>query len=328
MVIKSLYYKKLILVLLILISSGCSGISDELSSTSTPTGTFTPSPATQTPTYTPDFTATPDPTNTPVILVSPTPTETPVIHEVRSGETFIGIANQYDISVENLTLANPSVNPSLMPIGITLTIPISTETTIQLPISTLDLEMLEMDCFNEPLGPTWCLAAIINKHSNSYVNVSASLSTLDVEGNLIQTVPVSTPILYFPAGSVMPFGFYFPNGKADDVQFSLNITTGTEISPEIENDLWQELSSEELIIEESSTSIEIGISIEEIPQNSYQIYTIGYVLDENGTITGYRIKQQDVSDLTGPFTDTIKINSLDPEINSYELYTFIRLRAD
>ncbi|NIV14548.1 MAG: hypothetical protein GWN62_25735 [Aliifodinibius sp.] len=139
---------------------------------------------------------------------------------------------------------------------------------------------------------------------------------------------MSTPILYFPAGSVMPFGFYFPNGKADDVQFSLNITTGTEISPEIENDLWQELSSEELIIEESSTSIEIGISIEEIPQNSYQIYTIGYVLDENGTITGYRIKQQDVSDLTGPFTDTIKINSLDPEINSYELYTFIRLRAD
>jgi LysM repeat protein len=64
---------------------------------------------------TPTFTPSPTPTAT--------PTATPLVHIVQSGETIVGIAVKYGLTVELLLAYNPQVNPKFLSLGTPLIIP-------------------------------------------------------------------------------------------------------------------------------------------------------------------------------------------------------------
>jgi LysM repeat protein len=63
------------------------------------------------------------PPPTPVIIATPTPTATPVTYMVQEGETLLGIAIKFGVSLEALQAANPSVEPRFLTIGTVLIIP-------------------------------------------------------------------------------------------------------------------------------------------------------------------------------------------------------------
>jgi LysM repeat protein len=67
-------------------------------------------------------TATPAP-YTPEPTATPTVTPTPVVHTIQSGESLLGIATQYDISVAALQDANGILDPRFLQIGEQLIIP-------------------------------------------------------------------------------------------------------------------------------------------------------------------------------------------------------------
>jgi uncharacterized protein YkwD len=64
-------------------------------------------------------TATPPPPS----IASPTPAPTPIYHIIEAGEIPLSIANQYDITVETLLIANGIVDPTSLQIGQKLIIP-------------------------------------------------------------------------------------------------------------------------------------------------------------------------------------------------------------
>jgi LysM repeat protein len=84
-------------------------------------------------------TATPAP-YTPEPTATPTVTPTPVVHVIQSGESLLGIATQYNISVATLQDANGILDPRFLQIGEQLIIPRREE-----------IEAAESD---EPLTPT------------------------------------------------------------------------------------------------------------------------------------------------------------------------------
>ena len=78
-----------------------------------------------TPTITPTATITPTRTPTPTATLTPTlaPSPTPILHTVKSGDTYMGIASQYGVSLDALLAANNlKVNDIIQP-GQTLVIP-------------------------------------------------------------------------------------------------------------------------------------------------------------------------------------------------------------
>lgn len=89
--------------------------------TRTITPTFTPVfiPPTPTITPTPTETGTATPTATP----TPTTTPTPIVHQVRSGETLLTIADTYNISVDDLVAANNISTQSILQVDQALVIP-------------------------------------------------------------------------------------------------------------------------------------------------------------------------------------------------------------
>ena len=102
----------------------------------TVTPTFTPAPepsATATATTEPTATATVEPSATatattrpsPTRTRTPAPTATPeeVTYEVQEGDTFFDIAEQFDVTTDELQEANPDADPTGLQIGEILIIP-------------------------------------------------------------------------------------------------------------------------------------------------------------------------------------------------------------
>jgi LysM repeat protein len=81
-----------------------------------------PTPTSPVPTPTSPLTQTPDPTPSP----SPTPAPDPTFHTIVSGDSLIGIADQYQVSLDNLLYANgfASLDEAVLRLGSQLQIPL------------------------------------------------------------------------------------------------------------------------------------------------------------------------------------------------------------
>lgn len=101
--------------------------------------TPTPLPtATPTPTLTPTPTATPTPTLTPTPTITPTPTPIPPsrTYKVQPGDTWIGIALQFGISVQDLVAFNGMTTDTILRVGQELQIPLRPPTPSPTPTPT------------------------------------------------------------------------------------------------------------------------------------------------------------------------------------------------
>ena len=194
-----------------LILAGCSAEIPHI--TSTPTqidGTLRPYPS-------PTTTATPVPTDyvTPTSSPTVTSTPTPVFYEVQSEDDMYSIAFRYGIEPAALMTANPTVNPRMMSVGMTLVIPITpspppTATAIieQSPTSTGSTEdLLLPDCFPDAQGGLWCFVLVESETDQSRENISA-LVTLDGGDAPRQEVAIA-PLNLLPAGKSIPLTVYF-----------------------------------------------------------------------------------------------------------------------
>ena len=179
--------------------------------TQTEVGTLRPYPS-------PTSTTTPFPTD----YVSPTPsptvtsTPTPVLYEVQSEDDMYSIAFRYGIEPAALMTANPTVNPRMMSVGMTLLIPITPSPeptpTASLAVSTTPTEeedeALIPDCYLNALGGLWCFVLVGNEEDQARENISA-LVTLVGEDQTLQEVALA-PLNLLPAGKSLALAAYFP----------------------------------------------------------------------------------------------------------------------
>ncbi len=81
----------------------------------------------------------PEPTTTPNQTVdAPAPIDGPT-HTIKAGETFAKIAKQYEVSIDSLITANPTVKPTALRLGQKILLPASSKTSVQnMPEETKD----------------------------------------------------------------------------------------------------------------------------------------------------------------------------------------------
>ncbi len=164
-------FRKWLWGLLVLWLAGCSA---------TPTSSPTPQPS---PTlgWTPQpyLTPTPSPSPTPGPLVLPTPalpSPTPFTYTVAKGDTMLGIALRFGVSLEALQEANPGVNPTAMSVGTTLIIPLNPDNPAALPSPTpLPLRIGQPFCEPSADGSVVCLVTVTNDTNQAVEAVAARL---------------------------------------------------------------------------------------------------------------------------------------------------------
>ena len=166
----------------------------------------------------PYLTATPNLTSTPnviVIVETLTPTATPFIYTIKNGDTFSQLAEQFKISQDDLRAANPDVSPNSMPVGATLLIPHSSNTlTTASTLTPVPAPVTQTVCHPTADNGLWCFALIQNNTSNILENVSAQITLLDENHNVLASQTAFMPLDIIPPNESLPVYVFFPNTAA------------------------------------------------------------------------------------------------------------------
>jgi LysM repeat protein len=150
--------------------------------------------------------ATPGAAATPVIIASPTATATPVTHVVQEGETLLGIAIDYGVSVEALQAANPTVQVRFLSIGTVLIIPppeggFAIAATNLAPPPAAPVLLSQPACYPLPTHSLYCLVEARNPGDLALENVSARLTLAGADG-----LPVTSAVLFSALDVIPPRG--------------------------------------------------------------------------------------------------------------------------
>jgi LysM repeat protein len=153
------------------------------------------------------------PSSTPTAL--PSPTATPYIYRVKKGDTLLGIALHYGLTLEALQAANPKVNPNFLSVGTELVIPISLAS--KLPTATpsptpLPLSIDSPRCFPQEKTGAWCVAQVSNRQPYAVDNLQVWFSLADSSGAVLTRTQVTPLLDWIPSGDTLPLMAFFPAG--------------------------------------------------------------------------------------------------------------------
>jgi LysM repeat protein len=200
--------------------------------TATPLPTVTLTPRTPT-TLSPSGFLTPIP---PTATLTPSPSPTPVVHIVASGNTLLGIALEYGVTVNALVQANGLDVNRYLSIGQVLVIPVATEEEsgdagMVAPVghmilatpTPLPLDIVGATLYQTPVGGVWCMGEVVNTTDGPITNMQVQVTLVAAGGLPLQSSIVLVAADYLAPGARAPFAVLFkapPTGYVD-VQVSL-----------------------------------------------------------------------------------------------------------
>ncbi len=160
------------------------------------------------------------PLATPVIIASPTFTPTPVTYVVQKGDTLIGIAVKYGVSVEALQAANNNVQPEFLSIGAVLVIPSeagpeggevvdvgAAPTPVPIPLSA-------PACYPTPTAALYCFVEARNPTDVAMENVSARITLAGADGLPLASAVAYSALDVIPPRSAGPLAVLFQSAPA------------------------------------------------------------------------------------------------------------------
>lgn len=168
------------------------------------------------------------PLATPVIIASPTFTPTPVTYVVQKGDTLIGIAVKYGVSVEALQAANNNVQPEFLSIGAVLVIPGpeggevvsagAAPTPVPIPLSA-------PVCYPTPTASLYCFVEARNPTDVAMENISARITLAGADGMPLASAVAYSALDVIPPQSAAPLAVLFQSAPAGIAAMGVDLLT-------------------------------------------------------------------------------------------------------
>jgi LysM repeat protein len=148
---------------------------------------------------------------------------------VQEGETLLGIAIDYGVSLENLQAANPEVDARFLSIGTVLIIPppeggFAVAATNLAPPPPAPVEMGEPACYALPTAGLYCLVAARNPGEAALENVSARVILAGADGLPLASAVAFAALDLIPAGATAPLAVLFERPPSQPI-----LATGVEV---------------------------------------------------------------------------------------------------
>ena len=166
-----------------------------------------------------------------ISVKTPLPSPTPFAYTIKSGDTLGQLAQKFNITVDELMAANPTVNPNAMSIGQTLKIPSqqnsssgSTPTPVPFPVK-------QIACYPTIDKGMWCFVLIDNNSPNPIEDVTAQITLMDSNGKSIASQTATFPLDILSPNSSMPLTTYFAPDVPLDAKPQVQILTAIQIQP-------------------------------------------------------------------------------------------------
>ncbi|MBM3145334.1 MAG: LysM peptidoglycan-binding domain-containing protein [Chloroflexi bacterium] len=287
-----------------------------------PTGEATPQPSSPplTPYHTPTPTQTPntDTGENPIGLVPtqpPAPTATPFLYTIRAGDTFLAIAQRYNIPLDKLLAANPQVDPNFLIIGTDVIIPTGEGSQTAFPLPTpISVELGQPHCYPTADGGLWCLVMAQNPHSQDVENISASITLYDPAGEQVGQQIALTPLNVVPAGEAIPLAVLFPEPVPEKTSAQAELVAALPIEPASERYVEITIEIEKTEFANSFGEVDGRVRVDDArPAN--RLWLAAIALGADGQPIGFRKWESNNRVAPGEtFTFHITVYSLGPPI--------------
>jgi LysM repeat protein len=269
----------------------------------------------------PFLTSTPSLTPTPnviVIVETPIPTSTPFVYTIQSGDTFSELAEQFKISQDELRAANPGISPNSMPVGETLLIPdssapfaaASTLTPVPVPIT-------QAVCHPTADAGMWCFALIQNDTPDILENVSAQITLLDENNNVLASQTAFVPLDIIPPNESLPAYVFFPNTpESANVQVQILSAIQSDASRYLPADLNNVITQVDWNCLTAQVNGQISLPAESTAATQVWVAAVAY--DKDGRVVGVRRWEGGTIQPGESIPFSFLVSSLGPAIDTVE----------
>jgi len=271
------------------------------------------------------------PSRTPLIptLVLKTPTlkatitPTPITYTVVKGDTMLGIAMRFGVTLEELMAANPQVNPRIISIDTILVIPLG-ESSPAFPATPTPLPITidEPDCFSTASGGAWCFLLVKNTQNEPVENVAARILLISSQSEVLVEGVAIPPLNLVPPEKAIPLIYYFAPPLPETYTPIAELLSALPVTGGEERYLSARLKIESEAIEpngfQATVKGEVSLPKKSQPANQTWIAVVAY--GTNGKVVGVRKWEANSALEAGedlPFE--ITIYSLGPPIEGVEV---------
>jgi LysM repeat protein len=323
------FKKKFIYLILLLISgvNGCNPINSyqnqenqqvrpDRTTASPASFILTPSPPKPTPIPTSI-----QPTQNSQVLPDPTITPQYMTHQVIEGDTLLGIALQYGVDVDDIINVNPGIDPNILSIGITISIPLngSDETRIYV-LTPIPITLHQPQCFPSiPSGLT-CLLLAENTQPHPVEHVTAQIIVQFQDGSQLIEEAYSPIDLILP-GKAIPLIAHLSISGNEPYSISRKLSSALPMPPGDTRyiDVINRIDVIEVAPNKLSATIhgEISNTRDSLPAQRLWLLVIAY--DQSGNPIGYRKWVYNNLTQNEILSFDITVYSLGPEIDRIEI---------
>ena len=258
-----------------------------------------------------------------IIPVTPPASATPFTHVVARGETMLGVAIRYGVTLEELQTANPDVDPQFLSVGTGLIIPLGGQASETAPTPTpVLIEVSDPVCYRSGDGGEWCFMTINNNRQMSVENLSAWIGLFDAGGEIVTSQVAVGPVNILRPGQAMPLIAFFPPPVPTQFVARGNLITAVEIAADNDRYLDWPLNSLTIDVlgERDNLALVTG-SVEQPVEGTLPsvIWVVAIAYDQQGQVVGVR-KMDSAANLRFEFV----VYSLSGAIDRVEIITEIR----
>ena len=225
------------------------------------------------------------------VVVTPAPSPTPFMHEVKKGETMLGIAFQYGVSLEDLKAANPGVDPQFLSVGTQLIIPIHGDIPVTIPtITPVPIVWQKPVCYRTGDGGAWCILTVTNQLEDSIENLSAWIGLFSVKGENIANNVAYADLNLLRPGDTLPLLSYFPPPLPEKFESQGKVLSGFTVDAVDTRYLDLDVNVEKVVISSdgSHASVRGEVIIPVDTPMPSQLWVMILAFDTSGKIIGAR----------------------------------------
>ncbi len=156
----------------------------------------------------------------------PTLTPTPIYYTVVEGDTLSSIAFRHQVTLADLLLANPNIDPYFLTIGISVTIPISGSLLEPWGEPTpIPLNLGTPVCYPYNQGGLFCLISVTNEQPFDVESINASLSIESLDSQIKLTHEAKSLLNILKSGNTIALSTYIPGPVPTNFQAAASISS-------------------------------------------------------------------------------------------------------
>ncbi len=177
----------------------------------------------------------------PTPTYTPSPTPTPIIYVVQSGDTLLGIAIQYGVTLDALQRANAISDPRFLREGQSLIIPTGEEAEAgNLPVfeqqllptpTPVAVQVQGLFRYSSPISGEWCTGEIYNPTTGPLTNIQIEVTLLAIDGTVLGSNTTLLSTDYLPANGRAPFAVLFSPPVEGAARCTVKVVRAETIGP-------------------------------------------------------------------------------------------------